>query len=293
MPLERLAPRPVLRSVSRLVLLACLICPVSLIGSLIRSPFPRRLAFFSSAHRLAPCLVSPGSPPHRQAKRGGTIGERSLAGGHRRCADDGERMAASACLPRMETTEAGGGCLLASDGDRKRRADDGWIAACCGRRAVIDGGWLRAAGVVVAACLPRGDGRSGSIVPRSFLFSLSSAHPTTRPRLISSSHRRGGTFFSFSPDPLSPALLDLLAWVCSPVPGRGMRELRHGLRRRACGLFACVLIPRAALSLPLVRSLLYDLCQSCRSFLPGVLCGVLWVILPAILSALAFLNICP
>lgn len=70
------------------------------------------------------------------------------------------------------------------------------------RREDIGGGW-RTAGGVVAACLPRGDGLGGS-------------------SNLSSSHRRGGAFFSFSPDPLPPALLGLLAWACSPVPGRGM-----------------------------------------------------------------------
>lgn len=70
----------------------------------------------------------------RQARRGGTIGERLLAGGHRRCADGG------------------------------------------GRRAAV-------------ACLPRGDGRSGSIVPRSFLFSHHRLIQPARPRLLSSSHR--------------------------------------------------------------------------------------------------------
>ena len=100
---------------------------------------------------------------------------------------------------------------------------------------------------VVSACLPCGDGRSGSVISRpshrliqSARFSGSSHH------LIVSSHQRGGTLFLFSPDPLPPALLGLLAWVCSPVPGRGMRGLRHGLRWRAGGLLACVLVSCSA-----------------------------------------------
>lgn len=201
MPLERLAPRPVLRSVSRLVLLACLICPVSLIGSLIRSPFPRRLAFFSSAHRLAPCLVSPGSPPHRQAKRGGTIGERSLAGGHRRCADDGERMAASACLPRMETTEAGGG---------------GWAGGH--RRLMAAGGGC---GCLLASWRWTERLDRSSIVS----LSLSSAHPTGSvlwpvPSLIISSTGEESSFpFRLTPSrlPFSVCLL----WLVPPSPAGG------------------------------------------------------------------------
>lgn len=173
---------------------------------------------------------------------------------------------AAACLPRMATG--------------------------CGRSSTADGGGRRA---WLFACLGAIGGAARSFLDR-FSFPLIVSSNRRGPGSSPSSHHLidgGGVFFSFSPDPLPPTLLGLLALACSPVPGRGMRGLRHGLRRRACGLFACVLIPCAALSLPLVRSLLYDLCQSCRSFLPGVLWGVLWVILPAILSALVFLNICP
>ena len=211
------------------------------------------------AHRLAPCLVSPGSPPHRQAKRGETK-TRSAAGGHRRCAD-------------------GGGCLLASDG--------------CWLRVVIDGGWRLA---WLLACLGAMDGAARSFLDRSSFPIIGSSNrlgPGSFHHLIISSHRLGGTFFPFSPDPLPPALLGLFALACSHVPGRGMRGLRHGLRRRAWRLLACVLGSRAALSLLLVRSLLHALRRSCRSFLPGASWGVLWAFLTAILSALAFLKTCP
>ena len=123
-----------------------------------------------------------------------------------------------------------------------------------------------------------------------------------RLRLIGSSHRliisstemcRWFSFFSLSPDPLPSALLGLLAWACSPVPGRGMCGLRHGLRRWACGLLACVPVSCVALSLPLVRLLLYASVSSFGVVLSGALWGVLRAILPAYLSALAFFNICP
>lgn len=176
-------------------------------------------------------------------KRGGA--EQSAGGGRclvmRLTAGIGWR-AAAACLPRMAM---GGGRSSTADG--------------CGRRALA---WL-------LACLGAMDGAARSFLDRSSF--PSSSHPIDEapaPFIISSSHRRGGTFFSFSPDPLPPALLGLLAWGCSPVPGRGMRGLRHGLRRRACGLFACVLVSRAALSLPLVRSLhMPYVARAARSFL--------------------------
>lgn len=163
---------------------------------LIRSPFPRRLASSSSAHRLAPCLVSPGSPPHSTSgtgrhERRAIIYWRADGGEHR---------------------TDGGVCLLTSDGD--------------GLRAVIDGGWLRAAGVAV--CLPLGDGRSGSIVPQSFLNR--SSFP-----LIGSSNRLGpgsshhliisstGDESSF-PFRLTPSRLPFsvcLLWLVPPSPAGG------------------------------------------------------------------------
>lgn len=177
--------------------------------------------------------------------------------------------------------------MLASDGNdgggRRRLGGRSSAADGCGRRV-----WL-------LACLVAMDGAARSFLNR-FSFPLIGSSNRLGSLARSISHHLidgGGVFFSFSPDPLPPTLLGLLALACSPVPGRGMRELRYGLRRRACGLFACVLIPCAALSLPLVRSLLYALCRSCRSFLPGASLGVLWAFLTAILSALAFLKTCP
>lgn len=260
----RLVSRPVLRSAPRPVLLACLICPRCLIGSLIRSPFLRRLAFFSSAHRLA--LASYRPAPRLIDKRNGAA-----------------------------RTAGGGRCLV-----MRLTAGIGWraAAACLPRMAIGDGGGWRTngGGRLLLACLVAMDGAARSSLDRSSFHS--SSHPigsAPAPFIISSSHLIDGEghSFSFSPDPLPPALLGLLAWVCSPVPGRGMRGVRHGLRRRAGRLLACVLVSRAALSLPLVRSLLYALCRSCRSFLPGASLGVLWAFLTAILSALAFLKTCP
>lgn len=239
MPPERLAPRLVLRSASRPVLLACLIRPCG----------PHRLASPSAA-----CFLLVGSSARP--------------------------------LPRIARLP-----VLSDKRDvAERSANDYWRAVIGDVRMAADGGRR------LLACLGAMDGAARSFLDRFSFPIIGSSNrlgPGSFHHLIVPSHRRGGVFFFFSPDPLPPTLLGLLALACSPVPGRGMRELRHGLRRRACGLFACVLIPCAALSLPLVRSLLYNLCQSCRSFLPGVLWGVLWVILPAILSALAFLNICP
>lgn len=189
----RLASRLVLRSASRSVLLACLIRPCGP-RRLIRSPLPRRLAFFSSAHRPAPCLVSPSSPPHRQAGRGGTIGWRSSTGGRRLLACLGWRRA------------DGGVCLLASDGN--------------GRRAVIDGGWLRAAGVGVASCLPRVDGRSGSIVPRSFL------DRSSFPLIVSSNRRGPGSFHHL----IVPSTgMDFLFLFARPPPACSSRLACLGL----------------------------------------------------------------
>lgn len=250
----RLAARSVLRSaprpVSRPVLLACLIRPCGP-HRFIRSPFPRRLASFSSIHQLALCLVSPGSPSHRQAGRGDTIGERRTDGGR-----------GHDCLLASWRWTDGGGCLprMAMGGGRSSTADG------CGRRA-----WL-------FACLGAIGGAARSFLDR-FSFPIIGSSNRLGPGSSPSSHHLidggEGVFFSFSPDPLPPTLLGLLALACSPVPGRGMRGLRHGLRRRAGRLLACVLVSRAALSLPLVRSLLYALRRSCRSFLPGASLGVL------------------
>ena len=197
--------RVVLRLVPRFALLACLICP-RWFHWLIRSSLHRRLAFFSSAHRLAPCLVSPDSPFYPTSETG--RGENAIGCGRSSAMCGWRRALLLACL--------GWRRLLVSDGD--------------GRREVIDGGWLRAAGVDVAACLPRGDGRSGSIVSLIVSFPLSSSHPIDSApahphHLIISSltiSSTGRPSFPFRPTPLPPALLGLLALACSPVPGRGM-----------------------------------------------------------------------
>ena len=121
-------------------------------------------------------------------------GREWIGGGHRRgwrmeTVTDGERMAA--------------GCLLvpgmAADGGW--RMADGGRGGCCLLVPGMAMGWI------------------GSCVS----LSLSSAHQIDEGHgYDSSSHRRGGAFFFFSPDPLPPALLGLLALACSPVPGRGM-----------------------------------------------------------------------
>ena len=166
---------------------------------LIRSPFPRRLASSSSAHRLAPCLVSPGSPPH-STRRAGRNNRRAIIDWR---ADGGER--------RTD----GGVCLLASDGD--------------GLRAVIDGGWLRAAGVGVAACLPRGDGRGRLGRPLIVSFPLSSSHPIgsvpAHPHhLIISSliiSSTGRPSFPFRPTPSRLLFSACLLWLVPPSPAGG------------------------------------------------------------------------
>lgn len=203
MPPERLAPRLVFRLVPRSVLLACLIFPRCLIGSL--SSARLSLGGLLSSRRLI------GSPLPRIARLPAPFDKRDgaarSAGAHRR---------------------AGGGCLLASDGGG-RMAANGWrrLLACLGRQWAAGGHRRRMAagggrwrGFLLAS--GRGTERldRSSIVP----LSLSSSHPIDEapaPFIISSSHRRGGTFFPFSPDPLPPALLGLLARGLFPRPRPG------------------------------------------------------------------------
>ena len=122
---------------------------------------------------------------------------------------------------------AGGGCLLASDGGG-RMAANGWrrLLACLGRQWAAGGHRRRmAAGGGVASCLPRVEGRSGSIVPRSFLFPSHRLIQSTRPRLLSSSHRLidgEEPSFHFRPTPSRRLFSACLLGACSPVPGRGM-----------------------------------------------------------------------
>lgn len=240
------------RPSARLCLLASYVLRTLLSHSLvparlIRSPRVPLLASSCSLLLIVsssrPCLVSLGYPSHRQAGRG----ETTIDGG--RSAGEWRRLLASGCggwRTASAVIGGGGGCGL------------------CGRR------WLLACLVAMG-----GAARSSSL---SHLIGSSN-----RLRSPGSSNRFGSRvipstgrgFFSFSPDPLPPTLLCLLAVACSPVPGRGMCGLRYGLRRRACGLLACVLISRSALSLPLVRSLLYASCRSCRCACPGR-CGAFY-----------------
>ena len=202
-------------------------------------------------------------------KRGGA--EQSAGGGRclvmRLTAGIGWR-AAAACLPRMAM---GGGRSSTADG--------------CGRRALA---WL-------LACLGSRDGAARSFLDRSSF-----------PLIVSSNRRGPGSFHHLIVSSTGRNLLSIFArpppagssrLACSglvpPSPAGGCEDLCHGLRRRAERLLVCVLVSRAALSLLLVRSLLYDLRRSCRSFLPGASLGVLWAFLTAILSALAFLKTCP
>lgn len=151
--------------------------------------------------------------------------------------------------------------------------------ACLGLRRMADGfgghrrRGLRAVRAALAACLPCGDGRGGSVI-----FSLiSSAHPigygppgsSNRfgSRVIPST---GRGFFSFSPDPLPPTLLCLLAVACSPVPGRGMCGLRPWLAVAGGGA-DCL---RSSSPVPLSRCRSFARCYmpcvaSCRCSYPG------------------------
>ena len=250
----RLVLRFVPRSASRSVLLACLIWSC---GShrLIISSARLSLGGLLPPHRLIgspPAPYRPAPRPIRQAGRGGN----------------------------------GSAAVIDEDGGwRRLRMANGWRRAAylfLGWRRMADGGW-RMAGVAVAACLFPGWRWDGSA--RVFLFPSHRLIKSTR--ATATTHHlidEEGPSFSFRPTPSRLLFSACLLWLVPPSPAGGCAGLCHGLRRRACGLLACVLISRFALSLSLVRSLLYDLCQSCRSFLTGVLWGVLWVILPAILS---------
>lgn len=232
--------------------------PTGSAACLIRSPL-------SSSHRLAPYLVSPGSPYYRQAGRG----ENAILIGGRTSAADGGRRAVS--------------WMLACLGWRRER----WRCCRCG--------------AVLLAC-HGGDGRGGrsSLLPSHRLNLIGYGSRVIKSAWVPGHPIDGNGFFfffffSFPPDPLPPALLGLLALGLFPPPSPAGGCAGCGM---ACGggrLAACLRSssPRSALSLPLVRLLLCDPCRSCRSFLLGVLWGVLWAILPAILSALAFFKTCP
>lgn len=217
---------------------------VPLLVSSARLPH-RRLAFFFAALIGSPLAsYRPAPRPIRHDGRGGAKTQ-SATGGHRRCADGGERMAAAACLPRMETTAEAG-------------------------RAVIGGASLRRRGLF--ACLGAMDGAARSFLDR-FSFPLIGSSNRLGPgsfhHLIVPSHRRGGTFSPFSPAP-PPRLLfsACLLWLVPPAGDGGCEGLCHGLRRWAFGLLACVLAPR---SLSRCRSFArcYMLCvaRAARSYL--------------------------
>lgn len=257
MPPERLASRLVLRSASRPVLLACLICPAALlVGS---SSHP--LAFSSAACFLL--IVSSVRPLPRIARL--PVSSTSGTGRDENAIDCGHRMA--------------GGCLLAYPG---------WRRGVGGHRRRM------AAGVGVGVGCLLASGRWTERLDRSSIVPLflSSSHPIgsapAHPHhlIISSTGEESSFPFRLTPSrlPFSVCLL----WLVPPSPAGGC--VSCGM---ACGGGRADCLLAFSSPVPLVRSLLYDLCQSCRSFLPGVLWGVLWVILPAILSALAFLNICP
>lgn len=200
-------------------LLACLVCPSCLIGSSAPHGFrclPHPLVFLIGSSSRLP--ASYRSAPRPIDKRSGAKPQSTAGGG-------GEWLTAAAWL----------------------LAYPGW------RREVIGCGWRRAAGVMALlsvrgrpACLPswRWTGRLGH------LFSpISSAHPIG---YDPPGHPidGGDGFFSFSPDPLPPALLGLLAWGLFPRPRPGDVSVAAWLAAaggRACSL-ACYRA-RAALSL--------------------------------------------
>lgn len=183
----------------------------------------------------------------RQAGRGGANGERSLAGGHRRCADGGERMALA------------------------------WLLACLGAM----------------------NGAARSFLDRFFLPIIGSSNRlglgSFHHLIISSSHPIDWEepSFPFRPTPSRLLFSACLLWLVPPSPAGGCNGcgMTCGGGRGGCLLaFSC---PVPLTPLPLVRSLLYALRRSCRSFLPRASLGVLWAFLTAILSALAFLKTCP
>ena len=286
---SRLALRPVSRLVHRLVLLACLICPAGLIRS---SSHPLPTGFAAYLIR-SPLLIGSSVRP---LPRIALLPVPSTSGAGRY---HNRRLASRRAVDRRAN---GGGCLLPSDGGGRRAGHRcGAAAACLPRMGTADGGgssfgWRADSGGCLLA-----SGRWTERFDRSLIvsFPISSAQSNRLRfpvRLISISHHLidgNGFSFPFPPDPLPPALLCLLAGACSPVPGRGRCGLRYGLRWRACGLLACVLISRSALSLLLVRLLLYAPVSPLCVVLSGALCGDLLAILAAILSALAYFNICP
>ena len=165
-----------------------------------------------------------------------------------------------AFLPRIARLPAPSTSGAGRNHNRRRGGGGEWLTAAAWllaypgwRREVIGCGWRRAAGVMALlsvrgrpACLPswRWTGRLGH------LFSPHLIGSSNRLRSPGASHRRGGGFFSFSPDPLPPALLGLLAWGLFPRPRPGDVSVAAWLAAaggRTCSL-ACYRA-RVALSL--------------------------------------------
>lgn len=208
-----------------------------------------------------------------------------------------------AFLPRIARLPAPSTSGAGRNHNRRRGGGGEWLTAAAWllaypgwRREVIGCGWRRAAGVMALlsvrgrpACLPswRWTGRLGH------LFSpISSAHPIG---YDPPGHPIDGegVSFPFRPTPSRLLFSVCLPGACSPVPGRGMCRLRHGLRRRAGGLVRLLAIVPVPLS-HCVRSLVAICSVSLASLcLLVALWGVLRAISSAYLSALAFLNICP
>lgn len=249
----RVVPRLVSRLVPRLVLLACLGCPAGLIrssgGSLLpASPCPSHprsrlvcclllsvrlsLGCLLPSRRLirfAPRLVLPRLPVLTTSKTG-----REWIGGLM------SGVVMVACLLRMA---AGDGYGWRTDGgDCLPR-----MATGCGRSSTADGcGRWRG----LLACLGAMDGAARSSLDR--FFPLSSSH-----HLIISSTGRN-LLFPFRPTPSRLLFSACLPTLVPPSSAGGCAGLCHGLRRRACGLLAFVLISRFALSfrsLAVARSL--------------------------------------
>lgn len=164
-------------------------------------------------------------------------------------------------LPARTTSETG---------RHDRRAITGWRADGGGRRTdgggclprmamgggrSSTGGWLRAAGVGVAACLPRVDGRSGSIVSRSFLFPSHRLIQSTRLSgsfHLSSSHRTGrNLLFLFArPPPACSSRLACFGLFPRPRPG----DVRACVMACGGGRAVCLLAFSSLVSLSRCRS---------------------------------------
>lgn len=209
-----------------------------------------------------PCLLASYATPVSSAPHGVRCLPPPFASPHRLIVSSLPRIAR---LPVPSTSGAGRGR------DRRResrRAADG------GGRAVI------VAGLRLLACLGAMDGAA-----RSSLFPISSATV-----LGSSNHPIDGELasFPFRLTPSRPLFSACLPWLVPPSPAGGCAGC--GM---ACGggRAGCLLVFSS--HVPLVRLLLYAPGSSLCVVLSGALCDDLRDILDAILSALAYFNICP